>query len=426
MQKILIIEKKAQCREILMNFLPHRGAQFFSFEDGINAIQMLGKHKFEMIFSDAKGTEVLAKYRKFLLGIPLIFLKNEGDQSAVDVDEILHQPFEQKDVENLLHRIGAKREIKPRIIAESQAMKKVIKRAEKIAKSYANVFISGESGTGKEVIAQMIHAESKRNSFSLITVNCAALSETLIESEFFGHEKGAFTGAHAKRIGRFELADKGTLLLDEISEIPAPLQAKLLRVVQEQEFERVGGRELLHIDVRIISTSNRNMKEAIKERQFREDLYYRLNVVPIFLPPLRERIEDIIPLAEFFLSEICKKNDLPLKILSEGGKQRLRSYSWPGNIRELRNVIEQTVIMDYAEVIEEEHLFLEQTYGNKKEDGFTSVFSQPKLKLKEVEKIHILETLKECGNNRTSASKRLGISVRTLRNKLNLYQIDNK
>lgn len=421
MQKILIIEKQALIREVLMNSFQNREAQFFSFEDGMNAIQVLETQKFEVIFCDVKGSQVLARYRKHLLGTPVVFLKNEGDQSAVVVDDVLLKPFEQKDVEHLLRGIYGKQEIKPMIIAESQAMKKVIKRAEKIAKSQANVFISGESGTGKEVIAQMIHAKSKRTSFSLVTVNCAALSETLIESEFFGHEKGSFTGAHSKRIGRFELADKGTLLLDEISEIPAQLQAKLLRVVQEQEFERVGGRELLHVDVRIISTSNRNMKDAIKEKQFREDLYYRLNVIPIFLPPLRERLEDIIPLAEFFLSESCKKNDLPLKILSEAGKQRLLSYPWPGNIRELRNVIEHTVIMDYSEVVEEEHLFLEQTYGKKKED-----FSPSKLKLKELEKIHILEALKECGNNRTSASKRLGISVRTLRNKLNLYQIDSE
>lgn len=423
MQKILIIEKQAVTREILMNFLQNREAQFFSFENGINAIQALEKHRFEMIFSDAKGTQVLARHRKHLLGIPLIFLKKEGDQSAIDVDDVLHNPFGQKDMEHLLHRIHAKLKIKPTIIAESQAMKKVIKRAEKIAKSHANVFISGESGTGKEVIAQLIHSESKRTSFSFVTVNCAALSETLIESEFFGHEKGAFTGAHSKRIGRFELADKGTLLLDEISEIPAPLQAKLLRVVQEQVFERVGGRESLHVDVRIISTSNRNMKDAIVEKQFREDLYYRLNVIPIFLPPLRERIEDIIPLAEFFLSEICKKNDLPLKTLSDAGKQRLLTYSWPGNIRELRNVIEHTVIMDYSEVIEEEHLFLEQAYDVTREE---EKFSSSKMNLKQLEKIHILEALKECGNNRTRASKILGISVRTLRNKLNLYHVDNK
>jgi two-component system response regulator AtoC len=302
------------------------------------------------------------------------------------------------------------------ILAESLVMQQVLSDISKVAQSHAAVFISGESGTGKEVIAHAIHYQSPRATLPFIKVNCAAVPETLIESEFFGHEKGSFTGAIEKRIGRFELAHKGTLLLDEISEIPLSVQAKLLRVVQEQEFERVGGVRPIKVDVRLISTSNRSMKEMIEQKMFREDLYFRLNVVPIQLPPLRERKEDILSLAEYFLDRFSEENQKRKKQLSSSAQKRLLEYPWPGNIRELANTIERAVVMNSGDLIEADHLRLDPS-----SPALLSIPVAKEITLADLEKNHILETLASCNHNRTRAAKSLGISVRTLRNKLQLY-----
>jgi len=302
------------------------------------------------------------------------------------------------------------------ILVGSSVMQKVMSDIAKVAQSHAAVFICGESGTGKEVIAHSIHYQSPRAEQPFVKVNCAAIPESLIESEFFGHEKGSFTGAIEKRLGRFELAHRGTLLLDEISEIPLGVQAKLLRVVQEQEFERVGGSKPIKVDVRLISTSNRNMKAMIEEKNFREDLYFRLNVVPIQLPPLRERREDILPLADYFLDRFCEENQKRKKSLSTAAKQRLLDYSWPGNIRELANTIERAVVMNGSELIEMEELRLDPAAP-----ALICVPIAKEMTLADLEKQHILETLTTHNHNRTRAAKALGISVRTLRNKLRLY-----
>ena len=409
MKKILIIEKELSSRELLHSLLKGKEFQLFTVEDGMSALQ---KRPFDLIFSDLKGIKTLDRSSRRPLGTPLVQLSDEKDPSIKGIDHVLKKPFSEKGMNKLLLRLLEKTKPKKRVIAESPQMKKILREVEKIAKSHSNVFIFGESGTGKEVISGLIHAHSRRNEHPFIRVNCAALPDTLIESEFFGHEKGAFTGAHLKRIGRFERADKGTLLLDEVSEISATLQAKLLRVVQEQEFERVGGTEAIHVDVRLVSTSNLEMKEAIDEKTFRADLYYRLNVIPIYLPPLRERKEDILPLANLFLREVCKRNQIPHKTFSRSGKEKLLSYSWPGNIRELRNVVEHGVVMDYSNIIEEEHLLIDPK-GSEEELLFVTI--------KELEKNHILKMLEHLDGNRTQAAKALGISVRTLRNKLKEY-----
>lgn len=413
MKKVLIIEKQLSARELLMELLNHKELQLFSVEDGSGALELLKKRSFDLIFSDLKGIQTLNRSNRRPLGTPLIHLCDQGDPPLQEVDGILARPYSQKGLDRILGILKRPPKV---VIAESSQMKHILQQVEKIAQSHSNVFISGESGTGKEVVAGLIHNYSKRAMHPFIRVNCAALPDTLIESEFFGHEKGAFTGALQKRIGRFELADQGTLLLDEISEIPASLQAKLLRAVQEQEFERVGGTVPIHVDVRLISTSNRNMKEATQAGDFREDLYYRLNVIPIHLPPLRERQEDILPLATQFLKELCDRNQIPLKNLTDEAQSKLLSYSWPGNIRELRNVIEHSVAMDYSEQIEANHLFIEAGDRNASSPLYRSIT------LKELEKEHILRTLDQYNNNRTRAAKALGITVRTLRNKLKEYQ----
>ncbi len=308
----------------------------------------------------------------------------------------------------------------PHFIAESPAMKKLIQDIDKIAKSHASVLITGESGTGKEVIGGLIHHLSHRSKEPFIKVNCAAIPETLLESEFFGHEKGAFTGALQKKIGRFELADLGTLLLDEVTEIPLPLQPKLLRAIQEQEFERVGGMKPIRVNVRFLATSNRNMQEAIDAKIFREDLFYRLNVVPLHIPPLREREEDIIPLAQHFLKRFCEKNHKPFKQLSQSATLKLMNYPWPGNVRELSNVIERTVVLDFDSTIEADHLYLETLSGGKstQHKGTLPIG----ISLFEMEKRLILETLIAYGNNKTKTAQILKISVKTLRNKLYEYE----
>ncbi len=300
-------------------------------------------------------------------------------------------------------------------IAESPQMKKIVQDLGKIAKSNASVFITGESGTGKEVVGSAIHQLSGRANCPFIKVNCAAIPETLIESEFFGHERGAFTGAMQRKIGRFELADKGTLMLDEVTEIPLVLQAKLLRAIQEQEFERVGGVRPLKVNIRFLATSNRNMQDAIESKVFREDLFYRLNVVPIHIPPLRERIEDILPLAHHFLQRYCTENRLPLKTFTPEAIQKLQSYSWPGNVRELGNIIERTVVLDFDPEIDAEHLYIEARASIEK-NSFPVGIS-----LHEMEKRLILETLEVHHRNRSKTAAILGISVRTLRNKLHEY-----
>lgn len=295
------------------------------------------------------------------------------------------------------------------LIAMSPSMQKVLKNALSAAKSQANIFIHGASGTGKEMLAKYIHQNSPRKTAPFIKVNCAAIPDTLIESEFFGHEKGSFTGAIKTRLGRFELADKGTLLLDEISEVSMSIQPKLLRAIQEGEFERLGAMISRKVDVRFISTSNRDMEKAIELQQFREDLYYRLNVVPLYIPKLKDRKEDIIPLAEHFLKASLIRNNKPLKELSDHAKTDLLNYSWPGNIRELANIIERTVIMEESSIIEE----IPSLTKEKK--------TQSAQTLQEIEKLYILKTLQECANNKSHAAKILDISVKTLRSKLKSF-----
>jgi transcriptional regulator with GAF, ATPase, and Fis domain len=298
------------------------------------------------------------------------------------------------------------------------------------------VLIQGETGTGKELVAHALHQESPRANAPFIRVNCAAIPENLIESEFFGHEKGAFTGALNKHEGRFELAHGGTILLDEISEIPPSLQAKLLRVLQEREFERIGGTRTIKVDVRVIATTNRDLQECVRNKEFREDLYFRLNVVPIHVPPLRERGDDVRVLAEEFFKRYRRKHGCHSGTLSYDCLRRFAAYDWPGNIRELQNVVERTVIL----CTESCNTCTQGVGGESAEPGVASppvaesrgvpmpaapvpsVEGDDPITLAELEKRHILSTLEYCGGNRTKTAEQLDISIRTLRNKLNEYK----
>jgi two-component system, response regulator FlrC len=327
-------------------------------------------------------------------------------------------------------------------------MLELLKIAANAAASKATVLIMGESGTGKELLARYIHSQSPRSSRAFVAVNCAAVPEGLIESELFGHEKGAFTGAHQTRVGRFELANEGTFLLDEVSELPLLLQAKLLRVIQEGELTRVGGTRTIRVNVRLVATCNRSLKEMVKQGLFREDLYYRLNVFPIGLPALRDRESDITELAERFCEVSSERNERKVSAISESALMKLKSWSWPGNIRELQNVIERAVIVCQNGVILPDDIKLEDDILNEAEQQLVSTtrlstrlhessqskgilrdFSlenqlglKPGFTIGEVEKLLILKTLEYTAQNRTQAADLLGISIRTLRNKINLYR----
>ncbi len=315
-------------------------------------------------------------------------------------------------------------------------MAKVVALAEQIAPSNASVLITGESGTGKEVMAKHLHAYSKRSAKPFISINCAAIPEALLESELFGHEKGAFTGAVAKRIGKFEEAGGGTLLLDEISEMDARLQAKLLRAIQERVIDRVGGTKPISVDIRIIATSNRNLEAAVKDGSFREDLLFRLNVVNLKLPPLRERVGDILILAEHFIKKYSSANGLPTRTLSSGAKGDLENAPWPGNVRELENTLHRAVLLSQSDEIGSDAIRMPDGTELSQAAADNNIASQAAQTAQniaramvgrtvaDVERELILDTLGHCLGNRTHAANILGISIRTLRNKLNQYSDD--
>jgi len=302
------------------------------------------------------------------------------------------------------------------IIYKSSEIEEVIKMAKQVAPSCANILISGESGTGKEVIAKYIHKNSKRNCKEFISLNCAAIPENLLESELFGHEKGAFTGAVERRVGKFEEANGGTLLLDEISEMDLRLQAKLLRAIQEKEIVRLGGNNTVKLDLRVIATTNRDLSEEIKKGTFREDLYYRLNVINIHMPPLRSRAVDIEPLSHYFISKYAMLNGVDEKVFSSNAMEKMKSYQWPGNVRELENTVHRALLLSCAaEICPNDLLIADREIAND---------DSPKPRsLENIEKNAISSTIKECYGDEIKAAAVLGISIRTLRNKLKQYKL---
>lgn len=443
-EKALIVDDDSIMRNFIAETLRRSGLDVTTAENGQKAFNLLKAESFDLLVTDMKmpdisGLDVLKKAKELHPHILVIVVtafatvENAVEAMRLGAYNYLIKPFSPDSMEAIVRKAkehvglvsenqylrqevaNGCRQGNHRIIGESPPLKKILEDVSRIAVSNANVLISGESGTGKEVIAQAIHNQSLRANRPFIKVNCAAVPETLLESEFFGHEKGAFTGANAKRLGRFELAHTGTLLLDEVTEIPISLQAKLLRVIQEQEFERVGGSKPVKVDVRIISTSNRDLKEAVKDKILREDLYYRLNVVPIHLPALRERKEDVLLLAEYFLDRFGKQNNKEPKLLSDEAKEKLLHYSWPGNVRELSNVIERAIVMDTNKHISAAHLYLEDL----KSSNPNSSGSLPiGLTLEELEKRMIIETLHAYHSDPIETAKTLGITLRKLNLKL--------
>jgi transcriptional regulator with PAS, ATPase and Fis domain len=344
------------------------------------------------------------------------------EDDSPSAPELLNELSETKRENELLRRQLQDRGAFGELVGHSESMRQVYSLIEQVAPSSASVLITGESGTGKELVARSIHRMSPRKDAPFVAINCSAIPETLMESELFGHEKGAFTGAASRRQGCFELANTGTLLLDEIAEMPPLLQSKLLRVIEERSLRRLGSTQELVVDVRLLAATNLDPEEAVRTGTLRADLLYRLNVIRIQLPPLKDRKEDLPLLAQHLVTQLAEKHNRPARFLSAAALSVLQFHAWPGNVRELRNVIERAVVICSGEQIERHHFApypIEQRERLRHEDTITFPVGTP---LEEVERQMILRTLTKTNNNKTRAAELLGISLKTLHNKLNLYR----
>jgi len=447
---ILIIDDEKSQREILSGFLSKKGYKVYAAESGPQGLKIVKDQAIDIILSDFKmpemtGIEILEQVSLINPEISFVIITAYGTvENAVKAMQLgaidyISKPVNLDELEILLDRIVENKNLisenqllraqlqeKNRIssiISQSSKMEEVINLASRSAKSRATILINGENGTGKEVLARAIHFISSRKDKPFIAINIPALSENLLESELFGHEKGSFTGADKMKKGRFELADGGTLFLDEIGDMSISTQIKILRVLQEHQFERVGGTESIEVDVRIISATNQDLEKKIKEGTFREDLYYRLNVVTIKIPSLRERKDDIPSLIEYFTELYCKENGREKLEISKEAFDILMKYNYPGNVRELENIIERAVVLTRGNLITLNDLPLHVR-------GFKEELSRPVLgkgtlpeQVEAIEKELIFDALKESGGNQTKAGKLLGITERNLRYKLKKYNI---
>lgn len=442
--KLLIIDDEKNIREGLQRALTLDGYDVMLASDGREALDRIDEGDIDLVITDLKmprlsGEELMKDALENYPYLPIIILTGHGtienaveamrngaydfitkplniDKLSLIVKRALENSSLKRQNRELLNQLKKKYSFE-NIIGKSAAMKKVFETVELVAPSRANVLIYGESGTGKEMIADAIHHNSPRRDKPYVKVHCAALPETLLESELFGHEKGAFTGAIMRKRGRFELASLGTIFLDEIGEISLKTQVKLLRVIQEREFERVGGEQSVKVDVRIISATNKNLKEEIERGSFREDLYYRLDVVSIHVPPLRDKKDDIPLMVHKFIEDFSRENNKEIEGITNGALKALMSYKWPGNVRELRNVIESIVVLTKSKVITEQDL--PPDILSKDERSYLKLPAG--VDLGEAEKRLILFTLENTGGNKTKASEILRIGRKTLHRKLAEY-----
>ena len=439
---ILIVDDEPEIRRILAEGLSRNGNSVHSADNAENALKMFERQPFELVITDIRlpdksGLHLLEWIKTKSVLTPVIMMTGYGSvQNAVEsmkkgaYDYIL-KPFSLKVLEGTIEKAmhGSQAQMEealvpkesssfPPIITQNEKMKEIMGLCQKVAASKATVLIQGESGTGKEIFAKYIHASSLRGQGPFVAVNCASLPETLLESELFGHEKGAFTGAIGRKIGKFELAHGGTILLDEISEMNTFLQAKILRVLQENEVDRIGGNRPVPLDMRVIATTNRDIEACVEKGEFREDLFYRLNVISLKLPALRERPEDIELLANHFIKKFAADYGRPVHSISGEALEWLKSRDWRGNIREFKNTIERAVLMSNRDILHVQDLSEDQS-GIREEAH--SVVTES-LSLREMERNLISKALEKTQGNRTHAAKILGISIRTLRNKLNEYK----
>jgi DNA-binding NtrC family response regulator len=440
--RVLIAEDDVHMQLAIQSCVQNAGYEAVVVSDGLKAVKAL-ENPFDLIISDQRmpnmtGQELLTYVREKFPQIPFVMITAHGtitqavEAMQAGAADFITKPFSAEDLERVIERVlspeqreyrSAPRSSKGKaIITNDPYMIRVLEVVEAVAKSDATILVQGESGTGKELIARMVHQVSPRAEQPFIAVNCAALPANLLESELFGHEKGAFTGAEKRKLGKFELAHGGTILLDEISEMELGLQAKLLRVLQEREVDRVGGSSPIPVDVRVVATTNRNLAKEVEEGRFRADLYYRLNVIPLTLTPLRERQNDIPLLVEHFMRKVLGAGapKIPAETM-----RTLMQYPWPGNVRELQNAVERAAILAQGRSPEvKDFLITAPSTLAQKIEQETVPSIRSGMTVAEVEKLLILETLKATGDNRTKAADLLGISIRTLRNKLAEYRVE--
>ena len=437
---ILIVDDEDSQRTLLAGYLKKKGFAVTTAASGREAIEKNRTEGFDLAILDLKmpdidGIETMAKMKEVDPQIFFLILTGYGTvESAVHAMKIgaydyLSKPVNLDELELLIERIRSDQTVHAELetlreeiaeqfktesfVAESKAMTEVLHLMSRIAKSDATVLISGESGTGKEIVARLIHQASARKQQRFVPISCAALPETLLESELFGYERGAFTGADKRKLGKFELAHRGTLFLDEIGDVPLSTQVKLLRVLQEFSFERLGSTTPIEVDVRLISATNQDLKKKIQEGTFREDLFYRINVITMHLPALRERKEDIKPLVEHFIEKLSQRSTRKIRGVSKAALDKLVRYDWPGNIRELENIIERAMVLCRGEIIDVKDVPLEAQPAARSSGE----------RLQDVEKQHITTVLGKAGWNLSKAAERLGIHRNTLRAKIKEYGI---
>jgi two-component system response regulator AtoC len=447
--RILIADDDQAIVDVLSDLLTGEGYDVAGVGSGTAVLEQLqGEHGFGLLLMDlhmpgVNGLDLLERLRKENIDIPVILITGQGTSSiairamqigAYDylskpfhIDEVLvviKRLFEHQALASRVRTLEQRTELRERMIGQSPAMSQIYKTIGRVAGSDASVLITGETGTGKELAANLIHQNSARRTGPLVKVNCAALPETLIESELFGHEKCAFTGAVEQRKGRFELAHKGTIFLDEVGEITLPVQKKLLRVLQEGEIERVGGTGVVKVDVRVLTATNRDLLEEVKAGNFREDLYYRLNVINLHMPPLRERRSDIPVLTEHFLDKYRYKPAAPPTRISEEALELLERYDWPGNVRQLENEIERAVVLAQGNVITSHNLNLSQHGIPTQIDLATRVRNREALStvLSEIERVMLLEALRQSDSDEEEAARRLHLSQEEFKQRLSTFQ----
>ena len=432
MTNILVVEDDPALQKALLHTLRSDGFSVHGVNDALCALDYLKNNAIDLVISDVQmpgmdGYELLSAIRQSQPMLPVIMITAYATvQKAVQAiqngaSDYLVKPF---DVQTLIEKINhATRSVgrhqSGAPVCSDPISVQTLNLAHQVAQSEVSVLISGESGVGKEVIARYIHEHSRRHDAPFVAINCAAIPENMLEATLFGHEKGAFTGAYQTHIGKFEQADGGTLLLDEITEMDLNLQAKLLRVLQEREVERIGARKTIALNVRVIATSNRSLAEAVEQGEFREDLYYRLNVFPLKISPLRDRIADIAPLCNLLINKHAELHGRPPPSLTDNAMNKLHSYLWPGNVRELDNVLQRALILSQGTVIDAQDIHFESTMTAKPAHSKTLLRKDcEEQALKQNENNLILEVLKSCMGSRKKAAEKLGISPRTLRYKL--------
>ncbi len=448
-KNILVIDDEEAMRVALKEALTRAGHRVVTAVDGEEGVRLFESESPDLVLTDIRmprmnGIETLRRIREKSVDTPVALMTAYGsaEDAAVSLREgaadYLLKPFSADALDDLLSRLFGEGAPSPRpvsqaqrpgksrlIVTENESMKQALDIARRVAPSKSTVLVHGESGTGKELVARFIHGNSDRRDRPFVAVNCAALPEALLESELFGHEKGSFTGAIARKMGKFEMADGGTILLDEVTEMEATLQAKLLRALQEGEIDRIGGREPVPLDIRVIATTNRDIEKAVADKSFREDLYFRLNVIPLTLPPLRERTGDVPVLADYFIRKFNGVMGKAVEGLTPAAMAVLKNHPWRGNVREMENVMERATLLARGDKIDVADLMLPSLgqSGSKPtiEAGATNL-DLPGGTVAEMEQKLIMRTLDHVNWNRTKAADMLGISIRTLRNKLHEYK----